>query len=437
MLNLLRGLTASLDVHTSYLDTMTPYARLSLQQLLPPHVEARGQVHGADSLGVTKLLRDALAAGDALGCQVSVLQNGKTLVELAAGAADPYERVAVEHDTLFCCFSVTKAVASAAVHLLAERGLVDLGQPVAAYWPAFGANGKAGIRVCDVLAHKAGLKEAGTAELAADPLLACDSEAMMALVADATPDPATLGVTSYHYLSFGWILEGLVRHVTGASLRDFAQAEFAQPCGMAHEMGIGLPAGSAQAVATLVLQRPKTELPSRVPTPQAAPETTTARSGRRPAASPSLLLNPTYFNNPKIREASLPSANGHFTARALTAFYNHLHATGLPQRLLKLQGDESARGDLAPQGDRMLQGFERDFLSGFVLYDASERSITFGHSGLGGATALCHSDTNTGASVCVAVTLNRLTFDSKLTRGVVRHVFTQLKLPVPPAFADD
>ena len=439
VLNLLRGLTASLDVNTSYLETMTPYARLSLQQLMPPHVEARGQVHGIDTLGVTQLLRDALAAGDALGCQVSVVKDGDALVELAAGAADPYERVAVEHHTLFCSFSVTKAVASAAVHLLAERGLLDLNQPVASYWPAFGANGKAGIRVCDVLAHKAGLKDAGTAELAADPLIACDSDAMMALVADATPDPDTLGRTSYHYLSFGWILEGLVRRVTGGSLRDFAHAEFGQPCGMAHELGIGLPASlpADAPVATLVLQRPKTELPSHGPTPQAAPATTTASSGRRPAASPSLLLNPTYFNNLRIREASLPSANGHFTARALTAFYGRLHASGLPQRLLKLKGEESARGDIAPEGERMLQGDEREFLSGFVLYSANEKGITFGHSGLGGATALCHCDTATGATVCVAVTLNRLTFDSKLTRRVVRHAFMQLKLPVPPAFARD
>ena len=440
VLNLLRGLTASLDVSTSYLDTMTPYARLSLQQQLPEHVEARGQVHGSDALGVSPLLRAALSGGDALGCQVSVRRNGETLVELAAGAADPYERVSVEHHTLFCSFSVTKAVASAALHLLAERGLLDLSQPVAAYWPAFGANGKAGIRVCDVLAHRAGLQDAGTAELAADPLLACDSARMMALVAAAAPDAATLGRTSYHYLSFGWILEGLVRAVAGVSLREFAHAEFAQPCGMAAEMGMGLPAGQASppAVATLVLQRPKTEQPAaRAPAPPAAPATTAASGSRRPPASPSLLLNPTYFNKEAIREASLPSANGYFSARALTAFYNHLHASGLPQRLMRLRGDASARADIAPEGAgrSMLQGDERDFLSGFVLYGCTEHSITLGHSGLGGATALCHCDVETGEVVCVAVTLNRLTMDSKLTRRVVRHVFTELSLPVPPAFA--
>jgi hypothetical protein len=114
-----------------------------------------------------------------------------------------------------------------------------------------------------------------------------------------------------------------------------------------------------------------------------------------------------------------------------------LHASGLAARLLRLRGNASARGDVATEGERMLQGDERAFLSGFVLYDDSEHSITFGHSGLGGATALCHCNTATGEVVSVAVTLNRLTVDSKLTRRVVRHVFTELSLPVPPAFARD
>lgn len=36
---------------------------------------------------------------------------------------------------------------------------------------------------------------------------------------------------------------------------------------------------------------------------------------RRPPAAPSLLMNPTFFNNPRIRETSMPAANGHFSAR--------------------------------------------------------------------------------------------------------------------------
>jgi hypothetical protein len=42
-----------------------------------------------------------------------------------------------------------------------------------------------------------------------------------------------------------------------------------------------------------------------------------------------MLLNPTFFNTPKLRAASLPSANGHFSARALTAFYESLSSARL------------------------------------------------------------------------------------------------------------
>jgi len=441
VLNLLRGLTASLDVKTSYLQTMTPYARLSLRRLAPPHARDRQDVHGLDELRLSPLLAAAIASGEALGCQVSVRRNGRALVELAAGSADPYERVPMEQDTLVCCFSVTKAVAAASIHLLAQRGLLQLDQPVSRYWPAFGANCKQGIRVCDALEHKAGLQDVGTHELSVDPLIACDSERMMRLVAEAAPDPATLGRTSYHYLSFGWILEGLVRAISGGqSLRDFAHSNFAAPLEVSNEFGIGLPPASTAPRSTLVLQK-AAALPARREAPAGQAEAqagTTAREGRRPPASPSLLLNPTYFNTPAIAEASLPSANGHFSARALTAFYAGIaekngsrFPEGIAARLMQLRDAEGGRGDGDAQADASFMTDARAFLSGFVLYSADANVITFGHSGLGGSVGLCRVDTGTGDVLSVAVTLNRLSFDSKLTRQLVRHVFGALELAVP------
>jgi len=86
----------------------------------------------------------------------------------------------------------------------------------------------------------------------------------------------------------------------------------------------------------------------------------------------------------------------------------------------------------------MMQGDERAFLAGFVLYDegrGDDDGIVFGHSGLGGSTALCRCEN--GDVLSVAVTLNRLSFDSSLTRRVVRQAFTELQLPVPAAFAKE
>ena len=50
-------------------------------------------------------------------------------------------------------------------------------------------------------------------------------------------------------------------------------------------------------------------------TTQEAQEKEPLMPKRRPHVAPSLLMNPTFFNNPRIRETSMPAANGHFSAR--------------------------------------------------------------------------------------------------------------------------
>ena len=155
------------------------------------------------------------------------------------------------------------------------------------------------------------------------------------------------------------------------------------------------------------------------------------------------MQNPTYFNKQEVREASLPSANGHFSARALTSFYHELTVRGLASNLIALRGAAAAGGEAGAAGgaaaaaDAMLQGEERSFLSGFVLYDSpaeTNGTVVFGHSGLGGSVALVRFDPSTGDSLSIALTLNRMSFDSALTRRVMRTVFEQVKLPVPTAF---
>jgi CubicO group peptidase (beta-lactamase class C family) len=50
-------------------------------------------------------------------------------------------------DTLQLVYSATKAATATCAHLLAQRGELDLDQPVASYWPEFAAAGKAQIPV--------------------------------------------------------------------------------------------------------------------------------------------------------------------------------------------------------------------------------------------------------------------------------------------------
>ncbi|WP_218134292.1 serine hydrolase [Collimonas sp. OK242] len=61
-------------------------------------------------------------------------------------------------DTIFDLASLTKVVATTtAILQLAEQGRIDLDAPVARYWPAFGAHGKAYITVRELLSHTSGL----------------------------------------------------------------------------------------------------------------------------------------------------------------------------------------------------------------------------------------------------------------------------------------
>ena len=71
--------------------------------------------------------------------------RGELVVDLWSGLrtddGDPWKA-----DTLAMCFSTTKGVASAALHLQADAGRVDYDAPVATYWPEFAQDGKTNLR---------------------------------------------------------------------------------------------------------------------------------------------------------------------------------------------------------------------------------------------------------------------------------------------------
>ncbi|HNH96602.1 MAG TPA: serine hydrolase domain-containing protein, partial [Microthrixaceae bacterium] len=129
-------------------------------------------------------------------------------------------------NTLQLVFSTTKGMTATCVHLLAQRGELDLDAPVAAYWPEFAAAGKADIPIRWVLSHRAGLA-AVTGDLTLDDVLGWDG-VVDAIAAQAPVwEPGT--VHGYHARSFGWILGEVVRRVSGRSLGRFFAEEVAAP----------------------------------------------------------------------------------------------------------------------------------------------------------------------------------------------------------------
>src|SRR3954468_13901501 len=101
----------------------------------------------ADDIGtrVQALLDDMIETGPEVGLQVAAYHRGELVVDAWAGVADVATRRAVDADTVFVTFSVSKGVTATIAHLLADRLQLDYDSPMADLWPDFAKNGKGGI----------------------------------------------------------------------------------------------------------------------------------------------------------------------------------------------------------------------------------------------------------------------------------------------------
>jgi CubicO group peptidase (beta-lactamase class C family) len=158
------------------------------------------------------------------GGTLSVYIEGKPVVDVWMGWSDRAGEVPWTADTGAMVFSATKGLASTVIHRLVDRDLLSYDSPVAEYWPEFGANGKSDITVRDVLRHRSGLshlKGVSKTEL-------MDHRLMEERLA-AAPVDHLRGAPAYHALTYGWLLSGLARAVTGAGMRELVRTELAQP----------------------------------------------------------------------------------------------------------------------------------------------------------------------------------------------------------------
>lgn len=299
-------------------------------------------------------------------------------------------------DSLFLSFSTTKGVAATALHILADRGLIDYDAPVSKYWPEFAANGKGAITVGQAMSHQAGLHAApqpySTAAIT-------DWDAGLAFIANGTPawEPGT--ATGYHALTYAWVVGGIVQGATGRHIKDVIREEIAEPLGIADQMYVGIPDGIEARLTTL-----QTAMPGDMVLP--IPPDHDFFKAMPPATD-------VDFNSMEMRRACLPSANGHFSARALAKMYAALANGGQigGVRLVSEARIPLMQNILTEEADRVLMmpipkgvGYMMGGAAGGVTGVFGPRKTSFGHSGAGGSTAF--ADPEVGLSI--AVTLNKM-----------------------------
>ncbi len=195
-----------------------------------------------------------VAEGREIGVQVAASHDGELVIDVAAGIADPASGRPVDPDTLFHVFSVTKGVLVTALHIQAERGLLDYDDPVARHWRDYGANGKAATTIRQVLQHRSGLPQMPPE---VTPERMCDWDWMVAQLAAMAPlvPPGTRML--YQSMTHGWLIGEIVRRSDPArrTIGRYVREEIATPLGIT-DLWIGLPEAAAPRLAQLVVARP-------------------------------------------------------------------------------------------------------------------------------------------------------------------------------------
>lgn len=343
--------------------------------------DTRPTVHGSCEPGF-EAVADAFRAnftdhGD-IGAAVCVYHRGRPVVDLWGGDADRDAGRPWERDTIQLVFSTTKGMAATCVHLLVERGELDLEAPVAHYWPEFAAAGKSDIPLRWVLSHQAGMA-AVTGEVTMDDVLGWDG--IVAAIAEQAPvwEPGT--AHGYHARTYGWILGEVVRRVTGHSLGTFFAAEIAGPLGL--DFFIGLPAAELHRVARLyppVIDPEVRDLMDAFMGPDTL-------LGQVLAGPSNLFGYDDMWNRPDVLAAEMPSSNGVGTARAVARLYAALIGEVDGTRLLRPDTMERATQVQVEGPDRVI-GVPMSFGLGFMTPPPFGPPGSFGHAGAGGSLGI-------------------------------------------------
>ncbi|MFN8545562.1 MAG: serine hydrolase domain-containing protein [Candidatus Binatia bacterium] len=342
------------------------------------------------------LLRNFREHGET-GAAVAVAVDGRLVVDVWAGWADPARTRPWQGDTLVNVFSVGKAMAALALLILVERGKVELDAPVARYWPEFAAQGKAGVTVRMLLGHRSGLP----AIRRLLPRFAMyDWPLMTAALAAETPWWEPGRQHGYHVNTFGFLVGEVVRRTSGERLGAFFRREVAGPLGAEFFFGIG-PEYDARIADYLVGDEPP---------PLGAEGDDDARQR---------LLHRVYLNPPGVsgfgtvntrawRAAEIPSTNGHASARAVARIYSALACGGVVDGIRIVEADTIAQAAAEASAglDAVLARPSR-FGLGFQLTQP-ERPLgtnarSFGHFGAGGSLGFADPD----ARLAFAYTMNQ------------------------------
>ena len=336
-----------------------------------------------DRAQVTKLMdRARREVDDGLlpSCQIALGYDREIVAAETFGDARPADR--------YCIFSATKAfVASTAWTLIAE-GSLRVQDPVVAYFPEFGAAGKEGITVEQVMLHTSGFPHAPMG-----PPDWYDRAARVRRMSAWKLNWAPGTRYEYHPTSAHWVLAEVIERVSGRDYRDAVEERVTRRAGLPRLLGLAGDRQTGIRNLRLVGEHATPDELERVFGVRALPETEVTDDAVM------------TFNQPAVRELGVPGGGGFARAVDLALFYQHLlhDPNDIWQSAVRIDGIGRVRTTLP---DPM--GVPANRSLGLILAGDDGRSHirglgrtvsprAFGHNGAGGQ--LAWADPTTGLSL--------------------------------------
>ena len=316
--------------------------------------------------------------------QIAIARHGRLALFETFGSAS--------NETLYCVFSSTKAITSAAAWLLMESGDLASDEVVADIVPEFGSNGKEAITVEQLFLHSAGFPHAPFR-----PTDWFDHGRRLVRFAAWRLNWPPGSRFEYHPTSSMWVIAEIIERRSGRPFDAFVREEIAAPLAL-EDMHLGLPEAENRRVAKLVhCGDPLTSedyAKLGIPEPPVTEVTEDAILG---------------FNQPEVRAVPTPGGGGIMTAAELALFYQALIHGGAHGERRVWKDETLAMARKVRSGDLRdpLSGKRVNRALGIVIAGDKDRNfrgfghgnseLAFGHGGAGGQIAW--GDPETGISI--------------------------------------
>ena len=391
---------------------------------------------------VKETLENIISNGMEDKVQACAFVDGKVVVNLV-GCFDSKKEFHPSSNVKYCSesiqniFSSTKAITSIVVAMLVDKGYLKYEDKISDHWKEFSANNKADITLEDLLKHQSGLEKfpfsLTAAELHRDALKNIKTSIASSKIAAAVPSCSSSDPKrAYHFVTRDIILNEIViradpKHRTiGEIVRD----ELAIPLGISNQLTLGNETIKHEDTdfplvgnSSLWLLAQCFNIFNRKASLMSCVIALSMKYGYVFSSIGRFMFGPNYgnpsvvhgdgedefmyvvdlFNSRKIREAEIPSANGHASAYALAKVASIMANGGTAHGVTLLNSNtyELALSNPTVKYDNSLFTETKFVKGGWAVFDGKFAFGKYRHGfigwfGLGGSVLQWRSDLKIG-----------------------------------------